>query len=555
MFWTYVIGIIVFALILGIIVLLHEGGHFIMARRAGIMCYEFAIGMGPVIYSKKKGETVYSIRAIPIGGFVSMAGEEVESNVLTGYHRCQLVINNGIVEEIMVDEKKFDSNQPIYSIVSNDLIGTKEALPDELYIIVKDDEDNEIKYVVKRDVIIKFPKKQVIQNAPYEKNFVNKSIGERFLAVFAGPFMNFVLAIVVFFILGICTGYADPNVTYIDNIVDGTPAYEAGLRDGDEILYITTDSLDSIKEEDYFTKWEDISKALNDCATGKVDYAGYLNVLYRRDDTINKTKVYPNNYINTIQIAFAHAYNDDNNNLLIGEFARNNETSLSYKAGIRKGDTLVSVNGVVFNNRAEAMAYFYSDASQEKFEYEVVVERAGKQETYTIDGFSMQALFDNGIQPSKVQMEITAEYQRSFLKNLYMPFVETGNSALLVFKTLGLLFTDKSVGISDLSGPIGILDATVSMIDIRDANGKLMIGEIIISLLNWIAMLSVNIGLLNILPLPALDGGRIAFIIYEAITRKKPNAKVENIIHSIGFILLMALFVIVAFNDVLRLFG
>ena len=555
MFWTYVIGIVVFALILGIIVLLHEGGHFIMARRAGIMCYEFAIGMGPVIYSKKKGETVYSIRAIPIGGFVSMAGEEVESNVLTGYHRCQLVINNGIVEEIMVDEKKFDSNQPIYSIVSNDLIGTKEALPDELYIIVKDDEDNEIKYVVKRDVIIKFPKKQVIQNAPYEKNFVNKSIGERFLAVFAGPFMNFVLAIVVFFILGICTGYADPNVTYIDNIVDGTPAYEAGLRDGDEILYITTDSLDSIKEEDYFTKWEDISKALNDCATGKVDYAGYLNVLYCRDDTINKTKVYPNNYINTIQIAFAHAYNDDNNNLLIGEFARNNETSLSYKAGIRKGDTLVSVNGVVFNNRAEAMAYFYSDASQEKFEYEVVVERAGKQETYTIDGFSMQALFDNGIQPSKVQMEITSEYQRSFLKNLYMPFVETGNSALLVFKTLGLLFTDKSVGISDLSGPIGILDATVSMIDIRDANGKLMIGEIIISLLNWIAMLSVNIGLLNILPLPALDGGRIAFIIYEAITRKKPNAKVENIIHSIGFILLMALFVFVAFNDVLRLFG
>ena len=128
-------------------------------------------------------------------------------------------------------------------------------------------------------------------------------------------------------------------------------------------------------------------------------------------------------------------------------------------------------------------------------------------------------------------------------------------SSILVFKTLGLLFTDKSVGISDLSGPIGILDATVSMIDIRDANGKLMIGEIIISLLNWIAMLSVNIGLLNILPLPALDGGRIAFIIYEAITRKKPNAKVENIIHSIGFILLMALFVFVAFNDVLRLFG
>lgn len=552
----YIVGIIVFALILGLIVLLHEGGHFIMAKRAGIMCYEFAIGMGPVLYRKKVGETVYSIRAIPIGGFVSMAGEEVESNVLTGYHRCQLVINNGIVEEIMVDEKKFDSNLPTYSIVASDLLGTKDALPDELYITVKDDEENETKYVVKRDVIIKFPKKQVIQNAAYERNFVNKTILQRFLAVFAGPFMNFVLALVVFFILGLCTGYADPSVTYVDNIVEGTPAYEAGLRDGDEILYITTGSLDGIAAEDYFTEWEDISIALDACATGDADYKGFVNVLYRRDDKIVETKLYPNNYINTIQIAFEHAYDEvGNNNLLIGEFTRNNDSSLSYKAGIRKGDVLVSVNGVEFKDRAEAMAYFYSDASQENFKYEVVVSRDGKNETYTIEGFSMQALFDNGIQPSKVQMEITAEYQRSFVKSLYMPFVETGESALLVFRTLGLLFTDKSVGISDLSGPIGILDATVSMINIRDANGKLMIGEIIISLLSWIGMLSVNIGLLNILPLPALDGGRLAFIAYEAITRKKPNSKVENIIHSIGFILLMALFVVVAFNDVLRLFG
>ena len=550
----YLLGIIVFALILGVIVLLHEGGHFIMAKRAGIMCYEFAIGMGPVIYQKKKGETVYSIRAIPIGGFVSMAGEEVESNVLKGYHRCQLVVNDGVVEEILVDEKKFDETKPIYSILSNDLVGTKDALEDELYILVKDNEDVETKYIVKRDVIIRFPKKQIIQNAPYERNFVNKTIGQRFLAVFAGPFMNFVLAIVIFFILGLCQGYADPSVTYVDNISEGTPAYEAGLRNGDEILYISTSDLSGITEDMYFTEWQNISDILSDCAKGNVDYQGYVNVIYQRDGKKYETKVYPNNYINTIQIAFEHSY-DDNNGLVIGEFARNNKESLSYKAGIRKGDVLVSVNGVKFNNKAEALAYFYSEASQENFTYEVVVEREGKEETYTIDGFSMKALYDNNIQPAKVQMEISAEYQRDFLKNLYMPFVETADSSLLVFRTLGLLFTDKSVGISDLSGPIGILDATVTMINVRDANGKLMIGEIILSLLNWTAMLSVNIGLMNILPLPALDGGRIAFIGYEAITRKKPNAKVENIIHSIGFILLMALFVVVAFNDVLKIFG
>ena len=72
-------------------------------------------------------------------------------------------------------------------------------------------------------------------------------------------------------------------------------------------------------------------------------------------------------------------------------------------------------------------------------------------------------------------------------------------------------------------------------------------------LLNWTAIISVNVGLMNLLPLPALDGGRLAFLIYEAITKKKPSPKVENTIHNIGFILLMVLFVYVAFNDVIRL--
>ena len=69
------------------------------------------------------------------------------------------------------------------------------------------------------------------------------------------------------------------------------------------------------------------------------------------------------------------------------------------------------------------------------------------------------------------------------------------------------------------------------------------------------AYLSVNIGFINLLPLPALDGGRLVFIIYEAITKKKPSQKVENIVHTVGFLLLMALFVFITFNDVLRLFG
>ena len=545
MFWTYVIGFIVAALILGLIVTLHEGGHFIMAKRAGIMCYEFAIGMGPVIYQWRKGETVYSIRAIPIGGFVSMAGEEIESNMLTGYTKCQLVFEKDKVSKIIVDKKQFDDEKTVYEIIKNDLIGTKEQLEDELYIDVKEGE-KEFHYIVKRDAIVHFPKKQTYQIAPYERNFVNKPIGARFLAVFAGPAMNFILAIVVFFILGLCRGYIDPSATYVDNIGKETPAYTAGLRDGDKILYIGTTDLKDVTKDMYFDEWADISNALLACANGEnKDYQGSVNILYERDDKVYSTIAYPNSYINTIGIYFLHS-ETDNNNLVIDH---------STIDGVKKEDVLVSVNGVEFKDRAEALAYFFSDASQENFKYEVVINQKGKNNTFIVNGMSLSVLSDYDIAPSKVQIEFSAEYQRNFLKNLYMPFVETGESTLLVFRTLRALIFDKSVGIKDLSGPIGIFQATTNIIDVRDADGNFDLGGSIMSVLSWIGMLTVNIGLLNIIPLPALDGGRIAFIAYEAITRKKPNAKVENTIHNIGLFLFMALFVVVALNDILRILG
>ena len=540
-----VIGIIVAILILSLIVLLHEGGHFIMAKRAGIMCYEFAIGMGPVLYQVRKGETVYSIRAIPIGGFVSMAGEEIESDMLKEYKKCQLIFEDGKVSRIIVDEKQFSTDAVTYTIVRNDLVGTKENLPDELYIdVLKGDE--EIRYIVKRNAFVHFPKKQTYQIAPYERNFVNKTILQRFLAVFAGPAMNFVLAIVVYFILGLCRGYVDPNVTFVDNIVKDTPAYEAGLRDGDEILYIGTLDFEDVTTDMYFDKWDDISKSLLSLANGtNLDYEGHVNIIYKRDDKVYQTVAYPNAFINTIGIAFENS-KEDNNNLVISK------TTIE---GIEKGDVLVSVNGHLFKTRTEALAYFYSEESQEKFKYEVVVETKEGTKTFEVDGFSLEVLEDNKIAPSKVQIEFSAEYQRNFVKNLYMPFVETADSSMLVFRTLKALVADKSVGISDLSGPIGIFQATATVINVKDAEGNFDFAGSMMSVLSWIGMLTVNIGLLNIIPLPALDGGRLAFIGYEAITRKKPNAKVENTIHTIGFFLLMALFVVVAFNDVLRIFG
>ena len=80
LFW--ILAFIIFVLVLGVIILVHEGGHFFFAKRAGILCHEFSIGMGPIVKTIKKGETSYSIRAIPVGGFVSMAGEDTNETLL-----------------------------------------------------------------------------------------------------------------------------------------------------------------------------------------------------------------------------------------------------------------------------------------------------------------------------------------------------------------------------------------------------------------------------------------------------------------------------------------
>ena len=142
---SYVIGALAFIIILGVIILIHEGGHFLFARRAKILCHEFSMGMGPLIWKTKKGETVYSIRAIPIGGYVSMAGEEVEQDFLKDVKTLKLEFDeNGRVKRIIcdLDNEEF-KDLPSYELISYNLLGTLDALPDELSLTVKAQKEEE----------------------------------------------------------------------------------------------------------------------------------------------------------------------------------------------------------------------------------------------------------------------------------------------------------------------------------------------------------------------------------------------------------------------------
>ncbi|MDE6013392.1 MAG: site-2 protease family protein, partial [Anaeroplasmataceae bacterium] len=189
--WLVIVSIIAFILILGVIIIIHEGGHFFFARRAGILCHEFSIGMGPAIYKKKFKETTFCIRAIPIGGYVSMAGEEITSDLVKVGNQIGLNILDGKVSEILTDESLEAQVQG--EVVDIDLYG-KDDMP--LFITINDGLQDHY-YEVLRDAYYVFKKGDKMQITPYDRSFESKTLLQRFLTLFAGPFMNFILALFI----------------------------------------------------------------------------------------------------------------------------------------------------------------------------------------------------------------------------------------------------------------------------------------------------------------------------------------------------------------------
>lgn len=343
--------IIYFILILGGIVFFHELGHFLFAKNAGVYIYEFSIGMGPQLFKwkSKKDETMYSIRLLPIGGFVQMAGEEID--------------------------------------------------PDE--------------------------------NIPKEKRMQSKTWLQRFSIMIAGIFFNFVLAIVLLFVVGLING-TPKKETYIGVIDKNSSAYNAGLRENFEILQVN----------------------------GKK--ASTKDILSLE-------------LIANVKKEVEIKYKDANGNVEIAKF---------------KADT-VDENGTT------------------NYKY----------------GFSL-----------------INQKQRGFFSSIKYAFTKTIELIEYMFFVIWYLITGK-ISLTNLSGPIGIFT---------------MVGETakegLINLVYLMAIISVNVGFINFLPLPAFDGGRILFLIIEKIKGSPVNPKIENIIHTVGLGLLMLLMVFITYNDILRIF-
>lgn len=551
-FFDVIISILAFVFALGLIILIHEGGHFFFARKANILCREYAFGMGPLLWKKKKGETLYSLRALPIGGFCAIAGEEVEDDPLKETKKIKLIIENNIVKKIVFDENNtLFPNLKDYQVIDYDLFDALDT--GELYIRVLDDE-TEIKYSVDPQALFVFTKpiknrnlskeKQIekyteeIQIAPHNRTLNAKTKRARAMVMFGGPLMNFVLAIVVFFFAALILGFSDTSSTVLGEVSEGTPAYMAGLQKGDEIYQLSSNNLSSGK----LNNWNDLSSFMDSYSASK-ETGETITVKYMRADQEFETKIKPMVVIYSISMV----QDLSSEEVKIAEL---DNQSLAYIGGLRTGDIITQIKYaneeddkyIQINSWKQVYNIFNDNINGD--EMTLKVKRGSEEVECTVDPYSKQ-LFDDtqSVSITAILLGVSPQTKFNFGKSLIYPFTEFVASLKKMVLTLKHLFTG-SFGIQKLSGPVGIFSLTSQAAS--QGFG---------TLLNFIGFLSVNVGFMNLLPIPALDGGRLVFVAYEAITKKKPNQKVETALITITMLLLFGLIIYVSFYDILRLLG
>jgi len=515
MFFQVLGNILLFVFVLSLVICIHELGHFYFAKRAGILCHEFAFGMGPRIWSKKVGETTFSIRAFPFGGFVSMAGEELTKDMVKPGDTVKLMFDDlGHVKRIILKPKATSyTDIPNTTVEKIDLFGADMA---PLYI-------NE--YTVNRNAFYLMDGMDV-QIAPQERNFNSKSKGHRFMVTVAGAMMNIILAFFVFLLIALFWGVADAKSTVISTVTEGTPS-EGILLPGDQIIAINGVAIHSWSEGDG-------AASVNTELAKYAEFDSFVFTVLREDTLMTLDPITPQ-YI-LYGLGFTSATNSTE--LEIG-------TPLYTTSELLSGDIIVSIDGTAFTTWDEIIAFAQTyEGSTEEEPTVIVVSREGVLQTFEYVAYNEQTLSAMGYEAFYSRIGIVGSSKFSFFGSFKQAMVSLYNSSISIYKTLGLLFTSDQVGIGDLSGFVGIYSITANAAQ-----------QGLRSLMSWIGLLSVNLGIVNLLPVPALDGGRLVFIGYEAITKKKPNQKVENWLHTIVLFLLLGLMVFITYKDILRLIG
>lgn len=425
-------GIVLALIVFSVLILFHEFGHFIIAKKNGICVTEFSLGMGPRLVSYKGKETRYSIKLLPFGGSCMMLGE---------------------------------------------------------------DEDN-----------------------ADERAFNNKSVWARMAVIAAGPIFNFILAFVVAVVVVGCIGY-DPCI--VTSMTENSPLREAGIEKGDIITQVGDTKVDVGRE-----------LFLEEAVNSYTDEAVKIKYLH-------EGKEYSTTVVPVPKYMLGIYYTSDENQASISSLSIGGACD---EAGLKMGDKFVKIDGNEISSGKEFVDYLDKHPLTGE-PVDIVVERDGERietvvtphKTYTL-GFNYNV---NGRVEAKGVGEV---FKYSYVEMKY--------GAESVFKSFKMLFTGKA-SVKEISGPVGIVNIMDDAYDQTKSEGWFIV---LMNLANYLILFSVNLGILNLVPFPALDGGRLFFLIIEAVRGKPISRDKEGIVNLVGMIILMIFMVYVMFNDISKLF-
>lgn len=416
------LGILTFILVFGIIVVVHEFGHFYFAKKSGILVREFAIGMGPKIFAHiGKDGTTYTIRILPLGGYVRMAGwGDDTTEIKTGTPVSLTLAEDGKVKRINLSGKKLDQTALPMQVTQFDF-------EDKLFIkgLVLEEEKT---FAVDHDATVVEADGTEVRIAPLDVQYQNATIWGKLITNFAGPMNNFILGVVVFWILIFMQGGVRDVDTNQFHVMPQGALAKVGVPETAQITKIGSHEI---------SNWESLIQAV---------------------ETETKDKTAP---------------------------------------------TL-----------------------------DVTISEKGSDKQVTVTPEENQGRYLLGVQPG-----VKSDFVSMFVGG----FTTAADSALRILSALKNLIFQPDL--NKLGGPVAIFKAS------SDAakNG-------IENVLYFLAVISINIGIFNLIPIPALDGGKIVLNILEAIRRKPLKQEIETYVTLAGVVIMVVLMIAVTWNDIMRLF-
>jgi regulator of sigma E protease len=444
--------VISFLVVIGILILIHELGHFLVARWTGVGVERFSIGFGPVLLRWRGKETEYCLSVIPMGGYVKMMGEE---NPLEG---------GGT---LAYDPSKAFSLKPLWA---------------------------------------------------------------RFLIVFAGPGMNFVLAAVIFALVFATVG-RPVWAPVIGRVTEGSPAAAAGLRSGDLVTAVGGQPV---------AHWEDVERVVS------VSGGSPIALRVRRDGSESTVTVTPK-LVTVRDPIFRDAkevWELGAGPLLQPQIGSVNVGSPADRAGLKAGDQVVAVAGQpVFT--PEELTQAIQKRPGETFE--ITVEREARRQTLSVTASAVKEKSPTGDEVEIGRIGVAIVTRTVSFEPYALPaavgngVARTWDMTALTVKGLWKLVS-RQIDSSNIGGPIQIA-----------AEAGRQAREGAASLALFTAIISVNLAVLNLLPVPMLDGGHLFFFVIEAVLGRPLSLRKREWAQQVGFVLLMLLMVYALYNDLVRL--